>query len=174
MKNLEFTMGYLISRGKLLMTHRIGDGKDFNYEQWIVPGGHVEPGEMAIENIEREFQEETGLRLLNAQYKGMIKIDNRERTKPDGKPFEFNATLYLFNASRYSGIFKPTDDKTPPNPHYWVPIEKVNNKPMHEGDKIMWQLIRSGNIFEANFIYKKERLADKKVHVDEYKPREKF
>lgn len=165
-KTIEFTMGYLIRGNDLLMTHRNRTSDDFHYGMWIVPGGKLESGEMAIEGIEREFREETKLQLLNTNYRGMVRIDNEERTRPDGSPFDFNATIFIFSAKRFSGTRSNTDEEG--NPHYWVPVENIASKPMHEGDHLIWKLIRSGDLFEARLKYKNEKLIESKVHIDEY------
>lgn len=50
--------GILIEDGKILMIkHLMGNGKVF----WSVPGGGMNFGQNAFENLKREFSEETGL-----------------------------------------------------------------------------------------------------------------
>lgn len=52
--------------GKLLILHRIQDGKHCEEGEWCIPGGHVDPGEEHREAAERELKEETGLKLTMA------------------------------------------------------------------------------------------------------------
>jgi len=48
----------------LMVKHRMGNGKYF----WNVPGGGMEYGNSAVENLIREFMEETGLEVKAASY----------------------------------------------------------------------------------------------------------
>jgi len=47
----------IIKNGKVLLIHRIKEGKEF----WVFPGGRIEEGETAEEAVAREVKEETGL-----------------------------------------------------------------------------------------------------------------
>jgi len=47
-----------------MVKHRMGNGKFF----WNVPGGGMEYGNSALENLVREFKEETGLHIKSANY----------------------------------------------------------------------------------------------------------
>ncbi|MEX2566130.1 MAG: NUDIX hydrolase [Cyclobacteriaceae bacterium] len=52
--------GILTIDNKILMVkHLMGEGRIF----WNVPGGGMEYGQSAIENLKREFREETGLKI---------------------------------------------------------------------------------------------------------------
>lgn len=57
--------GILIEDNKILMIkHKMGEGRYF----WNVPGGGMDYGQSAIENLKREFNEETGLNIKVGEY----------------------------------------------------------------------------------------------------------
>ena len=49
--------GYLVENGKVLLVHHNG------WNKWVPPGGHLEPGDSFARTAEREFEEETGLKV---------------------------------------------------------------------------------------------------------------
>lgn len=51
------------SDGKFLLLKRAKPHYGQNYCQWDIPGGRIIPGETQLEALQREVQEETGLRL---------------------------------------------------------------------------------------------------------------
>ena len=56
---VEVAVGAIVCRGdELLLVRR---GHEPAAGEWSVPGGRVEPGEMLMEAVTRELQEETGL-----------------------------------------------------------------------------------------------------------------
>lgn len=57
MKKCIVAGGVLIESGKVLLI------KHKKLNVWVYPGGHMEPGEIPPETAEREFEEETGIRV---------------------------------------------------------------------------------------------------------------
>ena len=57
---------------RLLLIRR---GQDPGRGLWSVPGGRVEPGETAVQAVEREVLEETGLRVRAGQVVGRVRMD---------------------------------------------------------------------------------------------------
>lgn len=65
---------------------------------WVVPGGKIEPTETLQEAVNREFFEETNLKLENPALKGIFNIVIKEK---DILVEEW--MLFVFYASNYSG-----------------------------------------------------------------------
>ncbi len=59
-RGVELTIGTVIenAKGELLLTR-----SPKWHNKWVMPGGHVEPGERMFDTAVREGREETGLRL---------------------------------------------------------------------------------------------------------------
>ena len=70
MKNT--TLCYLVQDGRYLLLHRIKKKQDENQGKWIGIGGKLEENESPEEACVREFWEETGLRLTDYRYRGLI------------------------------------------------------------------------------------------------------
>lgn len=63
---------YIEHDNKYLMLHRIKKQNDLNQDKWIGIGGKFEDKESPEECNAREVLEETGLKLLNAKYRGIV------------------------------------------------------------------------------------------------------
>ena len=67
---VEIAVGAIVRRAdELLLVKR---GQPPGAGEWSVPGGRVEPGEMLMEAVTRELQEETGLRGVCGQLVGWV------------------------------------------------------------------------------------------------------
>ncbi len=91
------TLCYIERDDAYLMLHRVKKERDVNKDKWIGIGGHFESGESPEECLLREAYEETGLTLLQWQFRGIVTFCFREedggvcteepgRMPPDGMP----------------------------------------------------------------------------------------
>jgi 8-oxo-dGTP pyrophosphatase MutT (NUDIX family) len=55
--------GALVAGGRVLLVHRHPDRRAYP-DVWDLPGGHVEPGESALEALGRELREELDVRVV--------------------------------------------------------------------------------------------------------------
>ena len=145
----RMTLGYFVEQEHLLMIHRNQNPEDIHFGMWIAPGGSFEGLELPDDCLRREFKEETGLTPENFQRVGLVYFDNAEKIRPNGKPFGFNAEVFLYEISRASGTLRKHDDKG--NRIYRVPTNHVYSKPMTEGDRLLWSTIQQnlGKPFDA-------------------------
>jgi len=58
--------GIIIREGKILLC------KAKTKRNWFFPGGHVESGETILEALNREMQEEIGLKVLKTNFMGIV------------------------------------------------------------------------------------------------------
>ncbi len=127
MKNLS-TLCYLEKDGKYLMLHRTVKKNDVNKDKWIGVGGHFEEGESPEECVLREVREETGYLLTSYQYRGLVTF-----VSGDG----VTEYMSLFTADGFEGEEISCDEGI----LEWVPIEKVWELNIWEGDKIFFRLL---------------------------------
>src|SRR3990167_3386656 len=45
-------------------------------EEWVLPGGHIDPGEPPVDAAVREMHEETGVRVIPTRFLGVLKTDH--------------------------------------------------------------------------------------------------
>ena len=72
--------GYLVEGKKVLLVNHKG------WDKWVPPGGHLEPGETFSQAAEREFEEETGLKVQAISSQPLVN-PNDDRAVADPVPF---------------------------------------------------------------------------------------
>ena len=84
---LNFTCGILSESGKILLQKRADKGT------WGLPGGAIELGESAVEALEREFYEETGVKVT---VKKILNVYTKySDSYPNGDEAQVITMLYL-------------------------------------------------------------------------------
>lgn len=125
---INTTLCYIEKDGKYLMLHRVKKVNDLNQDKWIGIGGKFEDKESPEECMIRETLEETGLTLINPEYRGILTFVS------DKWPTEY---IHLFYADKFSGELIECDEGN----LEWVPIKDIYSLPLWEGDKIFLKLI---------------------------------
>lgn len=111
--SLRYTLCFLTRGDQVLMLHRL---KPPNQGLWNGVGGHLEPGESARTCVLREVREETGYRLSEVSFGGLLTWDGFE-TPPGG--------LYIFTAPAPDG--EPSDCSE--GELAWKPLSWVLSSP---------------------------------------------
>lgn len=122
------TLCYIEQNGCYLMLHRVVKKNDINKDKWIGVGGHFEAGESPEECVLREAKEETGYTLTSYRYRGLVTF-----VSGNGE-IEY---MSLFTADGFEGESIDCDEGV----LEWVPIEKVGELNLWEGDKIFFRLL---------------------------------
>ena len=125
------TLCYIERDGQYLMLHRTKKKNDANHDKWLGIGGHIEPGETPMACILRETLEETGLRLLDCRFRGIVRF--RSDVYPD-------EDMYLFSATRFEGTMKICDE----GDLAWIDKDRLLALTLWEGDRIFLRLLDSG------------------------------
>ena len=126
MKNV--TLCYIERGDEYLMLHRVKKKNDVNQDKWIGVGGKFEDKESPEDCILRETMEETGLRLTDYRYRGLVTFVNT---------IYETEYMHLFTATGWEGTIGECSEGN----LEWVRKSEVPSLPIWEGDKIFLKLL---------------------------------
>jgi 8-oxo-dGTP diphosphatase len=149
------TMCFLTSEGQTLFLYR-NRGKDDIHNGWYVPpGGRLERGERSIDCVIREFEEETGLGLVDPRLRLIATFFNEGRVL-GGKENPEDWRVEVYESSAFNGRLKK---ERPEDGLVWVPDSEISKVRMYEGDRKIFDLImKQRGVFEVVLQYSKEEL----------------
>lgn len=149
--NNNTTLIYIEKDKKYLMLHRTKKENDINKDKWIGIGGHLENGESPEEGIQREVTEETGLRLLQYQYRGIITFVYNQQTE----------YMHLFTSNSFEGTLTDCDE----GELAWVDKKQLLQYPLWPGDRIFLKLITEPcPFFSLKLVYQNDLLIQAKLN----------
>ena len=145
---INSTLCYLERGDQYLMLHRVKKANDMNHDKWIGVGGKFEEGESPEDCVLRETFEETGLRLTQYRYRGLVTFVS------DVYPAE---QMHLFTADGWAGQSHACDA----GELEWIPKDKLRSLPMWAGDAIFLDLLEeNGPFFSLKLVYEGETLRE--------------
>jgi 8-oxo-dGTP diphosphatase len=121
------TLGYVFSPdgSRVLMIHRNARPNDLHLGKYNGLGGKLDSGEDIVAGMKRELLEEAGITCDAMQLAGTISWPGFGKSGEDWFGF-------LFRITRFSGTPPPSN---PEGTLEWVPIERVPELPLWEGDR---------------------------------------
>ncbi len=128
MAGINTTLCYIEKDGCYLMLHRVKKENDINRDKWLGIGGKFEDKESPEDCILREALEETGLSLIDPEYRGLVTFVS------DRYPTEY---MHLFHADQFIGELQACAEGN----LEWIPKEVLLSLPMWEGDRIFLRLL---------------------------------
>lgn len=148
MKSQLTTLCYIQRDDSYLMLHRTVKENDENHDKWIGIGGHFEFQESPEDCLLREVKEETGLTLLDYDFRGIVTFIS------DDHPAEY---MHLYTSKNFTGTV--TDCRE--GQLEWIPIKDICNLNLWEGDKIFLDLLAKDHpFFSLKLLYKNGELID--------------
>ena len=142
---------YLRRGNKILLLFRDKKKVDINKNKWIGVGGHIEDGETPIEAVVREVKEETNYDLIDFFKKAIIIFNF-------GKEIE---VMHLFVCNKFKGRMNSDCNE---GELEWIPISKLDEIPMWEGDRIFLPpVLNDAPFFEMVLYYKGDVLTKYKL-----------
>lgn len=142
------TLCYIECGGKILMLCRNKKKNDANEGKWIGVGGGFEKNESPEECLCREVLEETGLTLSYWRFRGIVTfVSDKYETE----------YMHLFTADGFSGKLS----ECPEGELAWIPVEKIEELPLWEGDRVFLRLLRKNEpFFSLKLSYTGDKLSD--------------
>ena len=140
------TLCYLEKDDHYLMLHRNTKKQDANEGKWIGVGGHFEDGESPEDCLLREVEEETGLRLTDYRFRGIVSfISDRWETE----------YMCLYTGHDWLGEMHDCTEGT----LKWIPKESINELNLWEGDRVFLKLLAEEEaFFSLKLEYEGEKL----------------
>ncbi|MGD6804970.1 NUDIX hydrolase [Rossellomorea vietnamensis] len=113
---------------------------------WVAPGGKMEQGESIRDTVIREYREETGIYLRNADVKGIFTFIIK-----DGDKIVSEWMMFTFFATEADGVsLKESEEGI----LEWHDLEEIKNLPMAEGDRhILEYMVHGKGTIYGTFTY---------------------
>lgn len=152
LKMRNTTLCYIEKDDKYLMLHRVKKENDQNKDKWIGVGGKFEDGETPEDCVRREVWEETGLKLTEYKYRGIVTFVLK------GWGTEY---MHLFTATGFTGEMKTCDE----GDLVWMPKSEIENLEIWEGDKVFFRLLaEESGFFSLKLVYENDMLIETDVY----------
>ena len=146
---------YIENNGRYLMMHRIRKAADENRDKWIGIGGKFEEGESPGDCAVREIREETGLCFAPHElcFRGIVTFVSDEW----GTEYMHLFTIQAAD-SKLSALQPELDEE---GVLEWIPVGKVENLPIWEGDRIFLGLLaENAPFFSLKLEYRGDTLVN--------------
>ena len=151
------TLCYIEKDNKYLMIHRSNLKNDGSQGKWMGIGGHFEEGESPYDCVVREAREETGLALIEPQYRGVVTFDS-DRYECE--------QMHLFTCKEFTGELIDCNE----GELVWVDKSDVPSLNMWSGDLVFLDLIETEkDFFSLKLSYNGEELVGKYLNGKEMK-----
>lgn len=141
------TLCYIEQNGKYLMLHRTKKDNDQNHDKWLGIGGKFETDESPDECLLREVKEETGLTLIDYDFRGIVTFVSDECE---------TEYMHLFTATVVTGELVECNE----GDLEWIDKAEVLELNIWEGDKIFLNRLNGSKVF---FSLKLEYQSDKLI-----------
>jgi 8-oxo-dGTP diphosphatase len=146
------TLCYLRQGGKTLMIHRVKKANDMHLGKWNGLGGKLNPGETPEECARREIYEESGLKVLSLQFKGILTFPSFAE--------EEDWYAFVFVVEAFGGELVDCSEE---GNLKWVNDSELLGLNLWEGDRIFLPWLEEPGIFSGKFIYQEGKLLSHEV-----------
>lgn len=110
--------------------------KDWN--EYTLPGGHIEPGESIVDAVVREMKEETGLTIKSPRLCGVKQF-----------PIEGGRYIvFLFETDQFEGKVVDSDE----GKMHWVKISELSNVKLVDDFEELIEVMMSDSLTEFQYV----------------------
>ena len=142
------TLCYLEKDDCYLMMHRTKKKEDDSHNKWIGVGGKFERDESPEECMRREVWEETGLRVTQWRYHGIVTFVSDVAQ---------NDYMHLFSAQAWEGELHECDE----GELQWIAKNRLQSLSLWEGDRIFLKLMEERiPFFSLKLTYRGDKLVE--------------
>lgn len=128
-----------VSAGGLIW-RRYGDGKievvlvrPTGKETWVLPKGHVEPGESVLDAALREAREESGLKVKAGEALGNVSYVYSWRDRPDGRLIRIFKRVHFYLMECVGG--DPSDHDAEISQVGWFNFDEAVRRASHKSER---------------------------------------
>jgi 8-oxo-dGTP diphosphatase len=139
---IEASLCHIIRDRRLLL--KLANG-GISKGKWNGPGGKFERGETPTQNVIREVEEETSLRIVDPDFQGKIEFYMNGRGSLD-------YLVHVFLVNRFSGKAKSSEEGRVS----WFGLDEIPYAKMWDDDRYWLPLLLKGTKFNARFFYDKQ------------------
>lgn len=108
----------------------------------VAPGGHIEPGESALDGAVRETQEETGLIVSDAHWCASFTFEFPAHPR-------WNLALDVFTSRVYDGALTASSELR----SWWCPVTELPLARMWDDDHYWLPRVLAGERLRGTFVY---------------------
>jgi 8-oxo-dGTP diphosphatase len=128
MKRIEVAVGVVYNlQGLVLVGQRIVN--DMYFQKWEFPGGKLEAGETVEQALNREFQEETGIRILSSRPLMLVEHDYPDR----------HVRLHVHTISHFEGSGESKEGQA----LKWVSLQELSKLDFLQGNQVILERLQA-------------------------------
>ena len=116
------------------------------------PGGKIEVGENPESSVIREVFEETGVKIKDPRFVGMLEFNNDE---------SLHNVCFVFMTNSFEGELKESEEARP----FWIHKDDVPLNKMWEDDQYWLHHVLNGKKVHGRFHFKDWKLVKHQVHL---------
>lgn len=135
------TLCYVKTDSKTLMLHRIKKTNDIHEGKWNGLGGKLEKGESPEQCVIREVFEESGLKIINPRFHGLLVFAGFKQD---------DWYVWVYSAEQFLGELLSSSVE---GHLQWIPDEQLSNLNLWPSDLIFLPWLKDGRVFSARFEY---------------------